>query len=148
MWQTDDALERQRKGAERGMRELQGEVARLQAQAVEHRDAVGAAEQRSGAEAGFRARAEQGWEKAAHEAEETEEQARQAEAEGRQRVAEAEGRLHAAQAQAALVPGLEERVRAAEERARNLASETQNCQQSEVRTCNMCAWAWAWACSL
>ena len=32
--QTDDALERQRKGAERSMRDLQGEVARLQAMAL------------------------------------------------------------------------------------------------------------------
>jgi hypothetical protein len=72
----------------------------MQTMAVEHRDKVEAAEQRSGAEAGFRSRAEQGWERAAREVEQAEQLARQEQ----QRTAEAEGRLHAAQAQAALYP--------------------------------------------
>ena len=117
------------------MRDLQGEVARLQAMAVEHRDAVGAAEQRSGAEAGFRARAEQGWERAAREVEQAEQQARQEQ----QRTAEAEGRLHAAQAQAALVPGLEERARGLEEKLRGEAARSQSSQHSEMQSAQLAA---------
>ena len=48
-------------------------------------------------------------------------------------MAEAEGRLHAAQAQAALVPGLEERVRALEEKLRDEVARAQSRQQSEMQ---------------
>ena len=52
-------IERQRRGADRGLRELQTEVARLQRVTAELREELNEAGQRAKSEAGFRRRAEQ-----------------------------------------------------------------------------------------
>ena len=58
--EMETQLERQRRGADRGLREMQTEFARLHRNAAEMREAVNAAESRSQGEANFRRRAEQG----------------------------------------------------------------------------------------
>ena len=87
-------LERQRRGADRGLREMQSEFARLHRSNAEMREAVSAAESRAQGEAGFRRRAEQGWLAAQQSLERT-----QAEHQtSRVQVGELEGRLAAAEA--------------------------------------------------
>ena len=96
--QSAEQLDRLRKGTERSVRELQGHVARLQAEAASERqemsDRLAAACSKAEAEADFRKRAEEGW----HEAQQTCE-AKAADAlHSRQRTAELEGRLVAMEA--------------------------------------------------
>ena len=59
--EMDHQLERQRRGADRGMREMQTEFARLHRATADMREGVNAAEARAKGEEGFRRRAEQGW---------------------------------------------------------------------------------------
>ena len=90
--ECESQLERQRRGADRGLREMQSEMARLHRSNAEMRDAVQAAEGRSAGEANFRRRAEQGWLQAQRSLEKV-----QAELQAsRIQVGEMEGRLQAA----------------------------------------------------
>ena len=86
-----EQLERQRRGADRGLREMQTEFARLHRSHVEMKEAVNASEQRAGGEAGFRRRAEQGWLAAQQSLERTQAELQQS----RIQVGELEGRLNA-----------------------------------------------------
>ena len=76
-----------------GLREMQSEFARLHKSNAEMREAVNAAEQRAGGEAGFRRRAEQGWLAAQQSLERTQAELQQS----RVQVGELEGRLQAAE---------------------------------------------------
>ena len=106
---ADAALERTRRGAERSMRELQGEVARLQGRVAELSQALSNANKRSEAEAAYRLRAEEGWEKCQGTAHEADEQLQVQ----RARAAELEGQLSAARHEAAAVRSLRDEVRGA-----------------------------------
>jgi hypothetical protein len=57
---AEETLERQRRGADRGLREMQSEFARLHRITAEMREAVNGAEGRARGEESFRRRAEQG----------------------------------------------------------------------------------------
>ena len=59
--ESEGQLERQRRGADRSLREMQTEFARMHRQAAETREAIQAADGRAKGEVGFRRRAEQGW---------------------------------------------------------------------------------------
>lgn len=91
--EMETQLERQRRGADRGLREMQTEFARLHRNAAEMREAVNAAESRSQGEANFRRRAEQGWLKAQEELEKTQSELQNS----RVQCGELEGRLKAAE---------------------------------------------------
>jgi len=92
--EADDLIERMRRGADRGLREMQSEVARLHRSQAEMREAVQAAEGRAKGEEGFRRRAEQGW----LAAQQTLEKAQAEVHQGRVQAGELEGRLAAAAA--------------------------------------------------
>eukprot|EP00962_Isochrysis_galbana_P029930 scaffold9668_cov101-Isochrysis_galbana.AAC.2 len=91
--QASEQLDRMRKGAERSMRELQGQVARLQGEVVRERQSVGeeltAARSKAAAESEFRRRAEEGWQESQRATEAAKGEAGQL----RERAAAAEGQL-------------------------------------------------------
>ena len=92
--ETEHTLERQRRGADRSLREMQSEFARLHRENAEMRESVMAADGRANGEAGFRRRAEQGWLSAQNGLEATQAELQQSKVQ----CGELEGRLSAADA--------------------------------------------------
>ena len=104
--ESEHQFERQRRGADRGLREMQTEFARLHKANAEMREAVNAAEGRAAGEASFRKRAEQGWLAAQQSLERTNAELQQ----GGVQIGELKGQLSAAQAVSAELESAKRRI--------------------------------------
>ena len=111
--QSEDHIERQRRGADRGLREMQTEFARLHRANAEMKEAANMADHRVSGEVGFRRRAEQGWLKSQQELERAQAELQQQ----RVQTGELEGRLAAAAAVAADLEGAKKTINALQGKA-------------------------------
>ena len=111
--ESEGQLERQRRGADRGLREMQTEFARLHRVSAEMKEASNASEHRAAGEAGFRRRAEQGWLAAQQSLERVQAELQQS----RVQCGELEGRLVAAQAVSADLEGAKKTINALQGKA-------------------------------